>query len=151
MRGEVRNHRVLGQASYTLLVIETPSIQHKAGHRLLPPHEGLNLGKFESRFRSPPSSRHQGAMAPSLSPFTRTSAVTKPRKLAPTVGPAHGGVEFSKGALLGLGSYAAGLMTCSRRGKYYIDNSLWGPEADLIESGYRVPFEIGRASCRERV
>ncbi|KAI4996033.1 hypothetical protein ZWY2020_041131 [Hordeum vulgare] len=31
-------------------------------------------------------------------------------------------------------------MTRSRRGKYYIDNSLWGPEADSIESGYRVPF-----------
>ncbi|KAI5006355.1 hypothetical protein ZWY2020_033598 [Hordeum vulgare] len=31
-------------------------------------------------------------------------------------------------------------MTRSRCGKYYIDNSLWGPEADLIESGYRVPF-----------
>ncbi|KAI5020702.1 hypothetical protein ZWY2020_045590 [Hordeum vulgare] len=31
-------------------------------------------------------------------------------------------------------------MTRSRRGKYYIDNSLWGPEADSVESGYRVPF-----------
>ncbi|KAI5012935.1 hypothetical protein ZWY2020_025201 [Hordeum vulgare] len=56
------------------------------------------------------------------------------------MGPTHGGVEFSKGDLPGSGSYAAGLMTRSRRGKYYIDNSLWGPEADLIESGYRVPF-----------
>ncbi|KAI4989796.1 hypothetical protein ZWY2020_038159 [Hordeum vulgare] len=31
-------------------------------------------------------------------------------------------------------------MTRSRRGKYYINNSLWGPEADSIEFGYRVPF-----------
>ena len=64
----------------------------------------------------------------------------KPRQLAPTVGPTHGGVEFSKGALPGFGSYATGLMTRSRRGKYYINNLQWGPEADSIESGYRVPF-----------
>ncbi|KAI4991455.1 hypothetical protein ZWY2020_039826 [Hordeum vulgare] len=31
-------------------------------------------------------------------------------------------------------------MTRSHRGKYYINNSLWGPEADSIKSGYRVPF-----------
>ncbi|KAI5018942.1 hypothetical protein ZWY2020_043830 [Hordeum vulgare] len=31
-------------------------------------------------------------------------------------------------------------MTRSRRGKIYIDNQQWGPEADSIESGYRVPF-----------
>ena len=31
-------------------------------------------------------------------------------------------------------------MTKSHRGKYYIDNSQWGPEADSIKSGYRVPF-----------
>ncbi|KAI4988014.1 hypothetical protein ZWY2020_029644 [Hordeum vulgare] len=56
------------------------------------------------------------------------------------MGLAHGGVGFSKGALSGSGSYAVGIMTKSRRGKYYIDNSLWGPEVDSIESGYRVPF-----------
>ncbi|KAE8815932.1 putative non-inhibitory serpin-10 [Hordeum vulgare] len=31
-------------------------------------------------------------------------------------------------------------MTKTHRGKYYIDNSSWGPEAGSIESGYRVPF-----------
>ncbi|KAI4972383.1 hypothetical protein ZWY2020_003308 [Hordeum vulgare] len=31
-------------------------------------------------------------------------------------------------------------MTRSRRGKYYINNLLWGPEAGSIESGYRIPF-----------
>ncbi|KAI4975561.1 hypothetical protein ZWY2020_049168 [Hordeum vulgare] len=56
------------------------------------------------------------------------------------MGLAHGGVEFSKGALPGLESYAVGIMTKSRRGKYYIDNSLWEPKADSVESGYRVPF-----------
>ena len=66
--------------------------------------------------------------------------MTKPRQLAPTVGPAHGGVEFSKGALPGSGSYAAALMTWSRRGIAYIDNRRWGPEANSLESGYRVPF-----------
>ncbi|KAI4974821.1 hypothetical protein ZWY2020_048428 [Hordeum vulgare] len=56
------------------------------------------------------------------------------------MGLAHGGVEFLKGTLPGLESYAVGIMTKSRRGKYYIDNSLWEPEADSVESGYRVPF-----------
>ncbi|KAI5005723.1 hypothetical protein ZWY2020_032966 [Hordeum vulgare] len=31
-------------------------------------------------------------------------------------------------------------MMKSHRGRYYIDNSQWGPEADAIESGYRAPF-----------
>ena len=66
--------------------------------------------------------------------------MTKPRQLAPTVGPTHGGVEFSKGALPGFGSYATALMTWSRRGIAYIDNQRWGPEANSLESGYRVPF-----------
>ena len=33
-----------------------------------------------------------------------------------------------------------GLMSRSCRGKTYVDNQRWGPEADSIESGYRVPF-----------
>ena len=31
-------------------------------------------------------------------------------------------------------------MTKSRRGKLYIDDANWGPDADSIEYGYRVPF-----------
>ena len=31
-------------------------------------------------------------------------------------------------------------MTKSRRGRIYIDDAGWGPEADSIEYGYRVPF-----------
>ena len=31
-------------------------------------------------------------------------------------------------------------MTKSRRGKLYIDDEGWGPEADSIEYGYRLPF-----------
>ena len=31
-------------------------------------------------------------------------------------------------------------MTKSHRGKRYIDDTGWGPEADSIEYGYRVPF-----------
>ena len=56
------------------------------------------------------------------------------------MGLAHGGVEFSKGALPGLESYAVGIMTKSRRKLYYIDNTLWESEVDSVESGYRVPF-----------
>ena len=31
-------------------------------------------------------------------------------------------------------------MTKSRRGKLYIDDAGWGPEAGSVEYGYRVPF-----------
>ena len=41
------------------------------------------------------------ALASRLSPDTRTSAVKIPRQLVPTVGLAHGGVEFLEGSILG--------------------------------------------------
>src|SRR3954465_13017133 len=79
-------------------------------------------------------------MAPRLSPFTRTSAVTNPRQLAPTVGLSHDGFEFSEGCFEELKGYAVGRMTKSHRGKIYIDDAGWGPEAGSVEYGYRVPF-----------
>ena len=66
--------------------------------------------------------------------------MTIPRQLAPTVGPAHGGFEFLKGNFEGLKGYVVGRMTKSRRGKLYIDDEGWGPEAGSIQYGYRVPF-----------
>ena len=63
-----------------------------------------------------------------------------PRQLAPTVGLSHDGFEFLKGSFEGLKGYAVGRMTKSRRGRIYIDDAGWGPEADSIEYGYRVPF-----------
>ena len=66
--------------------------------------------------------------------------MTIPRQLAPTTGPAHCGFEFLKGIFEGLKGYAVGRMTKSRRGKIYIDDAGWGPEADSIEYGYWVPF-----------
>ena len=65
--------------------------------------------------------------------------MTIPRQLAPTVGPAHGGFEFLKVSFEGLKGYAVGRMTKSRRGKLYIDDANWGPDAGSIEYGYRVP------------
>ena len=56
------------------------------------------------------------------------------------MGPAQGGFEFLKGNFKGLKGYAVGRMTKSRRGKIYIDDEGWGPEAGSIEYGYRVPF-----------
>ena len=47
-------------------------------------------------FAQPLSSYYKNALASRLSPHTRTSAVTIPRQLTPTMGPAHGGVEFLK-------------------------------------------------------
>ena len=66
--------------------------------------------------------------------------MTNPRQLAPTVGLSHDGVEFLKGCSKGLKGYVIGRMTKSRRGKLYIDDIGWGPEAGSIEYGYRVPF-----------
>ena len=77
-------------------------------------------------------------MAPQLSPFSRTSAVTKPRQLAPTVGLSHYGFRFLEGRFEGLEGYAIGRMTKSRRGKLYIDDAGWGPEAGSVEYGYWV-------------
>ena len=61
--------------------------------------------------------------------------MTKPRQLAPTVGPAHDGFEFLKGSFEGLKGYAVGRMTKSRHGKLYIDDAGWGPEAGQLSTG----------------
>ena len=45
-----------------------------------------------------------------------------------------------KGSFEGLKEYVVGRMTKSRRGKLYIDDANWGPDAGSIEYGYRVPF-----------
>ena len=45
-----------------------------------------------------------------------------------------------EGKLKGLEGYVVGWMTKSRRGRIYIDDAGWGPEADSIEYGYQVPF-----------
>ena len=126
-----------------MLVIEIIIIinSNQAGVGYYLHREGPNLGKSVTLDSDQPlQANHLAAMASRLSPVSRTSAVTKPRQLAPTVGPAHGGVEFLEGALPGIEGYAIGRMTKSRRGKLYIDDAGWGPEADSIEFGYRVPF-----------
>ena len=63
-----------------------------------------------------------------------------PRQLAPSVGLLHDGLKFLKGNFEGLKGYAMGWMTKIRRGKPYINNTGWGPNAGSIEYGYRVPF-----------
>ena len=45
-----------------------------------------------------------------------------------------------EGRFEGLEGYVIGRMTKSRRGKLYIDDASWGPDAGSIEYGYRVPF-----------
>ena len=66
--------------------------------------------------------------------------MTNPRQLVPTMGLSHDGFEFLKGSISGMKGYTVGQMTESRRGKIYINSAGWGPEADSIEYGYRVPF-----------
>ena len=56
------------------------------------------------------------------------------------MGLSHNDFEFLKGNFEGLKGYTVGQMTKSRRGKLYIDDAGWGPEAGSIEYGYRVPF-----------
>ena len=56
------------------------------------------------------------------------------------MGPAHGGFEFLHGIFEGIKGYDVGRMTKSRRGKLYMNDAGWGPEAGSIEYGYRVPF-----------
>ena len=46
-----------------------------------------------------------------------------------------------KGSFERLKGYAVGRMTNSRRGKLYINDASWGPDAGSIEYGYRVPFD----------
>src|ERR1041385_7487368 len=75
-----------------------------------------------------------------LSSTLRTSAVTFPRQLAPTMGPALAGVEILGGDLQGMEGFVVGRITRSRRGKLCIDDSTWGPHADFVESGYWVPI-----------
>ena len=45
-----------------------------------------------------------------------------------------------KGNFVGIKGYVVGQMTKSRRGKHYIDDTGWGPEAGSIEYGCWVPF-----------
>ena len=78
---------------------------HKQHVGLLPDDvsQGPKLSKLLSCVASlvsaqPLSRYHIDVLASRLSPHTRTSAVTNPRQLAPTVGPAHGGVEFLEGS-----------------------------------------------------
>ena len=75
--------------------------------------------------------------------------MTKPRQLAPTVGLSHDGFRFLEGRFEGLEGYAVGRMTKSRRGKLYIDDAGWGPEAGSVEYGYRAyTFSSARSMNR---
>src|SRR4051812_19286122 len=73
-----------------------------------------------------------------ISPTLRTSAVTFPRQLVPTVGPVHAVVEILGGALQVMKGFVSGRITRSRRGKFRVDNSTWGPSVALIGPGYQV-------------
>ena len=50
------------------------------------------------------------------------------------------GFKFLEGKFEGLKGYVVGRMIKSRRGKLYIDNASWGPDAGSIEYGHGVPF-----------
>ena len=71
------------------------------------------------------------------SSMTRTSAVLTPRQLAPTVGPAHAGVEILGGAQQGMEGFVSGRITKNQRGKLRIDSSTW-ETGTAIMPGYQV-------------
>ena len=66
--------------------------------------------------------------------------MTNPRQLAPTVGISHDGFKFLVGNFEGIKGYAMGRMTKSCRGRLYIDDAGWGPDAGSIEYGYQARF-----------
>ena len=66
--------------------------------------------------------------------------MTNPQQLAPTVGLSHDGLTILEGKLKGLEGYDVGRMTKSRRGKLYIDDAGWGPEAAQLSTGTRSPL-----------
>ena len=79
--------------------------------------------------------------------------MTNPRQLAPTVGLSHDGLMILEGKLKGLEGYAVGRMTKSHRGKLYIDDAGWGPDAGSIEYGTGSPsaestFSLARSASR---
>ena len=76
----------------------------------------------------PLSSYHIDALASRLSPHPRTSAVTNPRQLAPTMGRAHGGVEFLEGSLSEVEKFAISRMKKNRFGRIYISFESIGPD-----------------------
>ena len=83
-------------------MIMRPSLKQHLGFLPDDVSRGPKLSKSLSCVASldsaqPLSSYHIDALASRLSPYTRTSDVTNPRQLAPTVGLAHGGVEFLEG------------------------------------------------------
>ena len=87
-------------------------------------------------------------MALRLSPFARSSAVTIPRQLAPTMGLLHDGFKFLEGNFEGIKGYAVGRVTKSHRGKLYIDDEGLGPRGQL--NRVRVSGPLRRNSCLHR-
>src|SRR4051812_45578886 len=81
------------------------------------------------------SPRSKGPMSSST---LWTFAVTFPRQLAPTMGPALACVEILEGALQGMEGFITGRITRRWCGRICIDYSTWGSEADSVKSGFRV-------------
>ena len=69
-----------------------------------------------------------------------TFAVTTPRHLAPTVGPAAKSVIIKGAALEGMKNLVVGRIIINMEGEPIVDDSGWGPESDLLESGEVIPI-----------
>ena len=68
--------------------------------------------------------------------------MTNPRQLAPTVGPAHGGVEFLKGSFLGFEKFAIFWLKKSRHGKIHINSSIKSDKV-FCGGGYEIEIVLG--------
>ena len=69
-----------------------------------------------------------------------TYAVTTPRHLAPTVGPAAKSVIIKGAALQGMKNLVVGRIIINMEGEPIVDDSGWGPGLDLLESGEVIPI-----------
>src|ERR1041385_5016902 len=89
---------------------------------------GRNLGKSRVLCsRRLTSSKPPRSKGPTLSSLMRTSAVTFPRQLVPTMGPARAGFEILEEAQQGMDEFTFDWIARNQHKKFCIYNTIWTP------------------------
>ena len=73
-------------------------------------------------------------------PKVTSAVLSTPRQLAPSVGIASKGVTIMGEARQGIENFVFGQITVNAQGELIVDDSGWGPESDLLESGDVIPI-----------
>ena len=73
-------------------------------------------------------------------PKVASAVLSTPRQLAPSVGIASKGVTIMGEAMQGVENFVFGEITLNSQGEPIVDDSGWGPESDLLESGDVIPI-----------